>query len=61
MDGEGMDVWAGTASERTIRGVICTVDSVKRDSEIKLLFACTQAEIRGIWNFTNARDEMKGF
>lgn len=59
MDGEGIDIWVGTASEQTVRGVICMVDAVKRDGEIKLLFACTEAEIERIWSFTNARDELK--
>lgn len=60
MDGEGIDVWVGTAREKRLRGVICTADALKRDSEIKLLFACTDEELEQICRFTNARDGLKG-
>lgn len=44
MDGGGIDVWLGTG-ERKIVGIICTVDLLKRDSEIKILVGCTESEI----------------
>ncbi len=46
MDGDGIDVWVGSLAERRVGGVICTVDLVKRDSEIKLLLGCTPEEMR---------------
>lgn len=60
MDGEGIDLWVGTRKEKTIQGILCTVDVYKKDSEIKLLYACTEEEIERIYAFTNARDGMKG-
>lgn len=43
MDGGGIDVWKGTDGER-VDAVICTVDSLKRDSEIKILIGCGEEE-----------------
>ena len=45
MDGGGIDVWKGTAGDK-IDAVICTVDLLKRDSEIKILIGCSEAEKR---------------
>lgn len=52
-DGEGIDVWLGSAGGRRPDAVICTVDRVKRDSEIKLLVGCTTDEKRAIMRFYN--------
>lgn len=59
-DGEGIDIWVGSEPEKTVQGILCTVDSWKQDSEIKILYGCTEAEIQTIYEFTNARDGMKG-
>ena len=59
-DGEGIDIWVGSQPEKTVQGILCTVDSWKRDSEIKILYGCTEEEIEAIHGFTNARDGMKG-
>lgn len=45
MDGGGIDVWKGSDGEY-IDAVICTVDLFKRDSEIKILIGCSEAEKR---------------
>lgn len=50
-DGGGIDVWVGHASQRSITGVVCTVDGVKRDVEIKILLGCTPAEARLVRDF----------
>lgn len=60
MDGEGIDVWRGSDSSQTLTAIICTVDLVKRDSEIKLLLGCTEDEIQTILAFHNDSDLMKG-
>lgn len=60
MDGEGIDIWVGSQREKSVQGILCTVDSWKKDSEMKILFGCTEAEIECIYEFTNARDGMKG-
>src|SRR5579872_4585496 len=47
-DGHGIDVWIGSLPERTITGVIYTVDLHKRDAEMKLLLGCMQEEAEAI-------------
>jgi inorganic pyrophosphatase len=44
MDGGGIDVWMGTTGSGRVEAIICTVDLLKRDSEIKLLIACSESE-----------------
>ncbi len=58
-DGGGIDVWLGS-SERKVVGIICTVDLLKRDSEIKILVGCSEEEIEYINNFHNESQFMKG-
>lgn len=57
-DGSGIDVWIGSlntmegkASSRTLTGILCTFDTLKRDAEIKLLIGCNEADIRIIRDF----------
>lgn len=59
MDGEGIDVWVGTGEKR-IDTVMCTVDLMNKDSEIKLLISCTEAERESIYKFHNASEYMNG-
>lgn len=47
-DGDGIDVWIGSLPERTITGLVYTVDLLKRDAEMKLLLGCTQEESEAI-------------
>jgi len=44
MDGGGIDVWVGSLEDRKCDAVMCTLDLIKRDSEIKLLIGCTEDE-----------------
>lgn len=44
-DGAGVDVWLGSLPEGAVRGVVCCVDAVKGDVEMKLLLGCTEAEM----------------
>ena len=60
MDGGGIDVWLGTDSARRLDAIICTVDLVKRDSEIKLLIGCTADEKAIIHQICNETAFMKG-
>lgn len=50
-DGNGIDVYRGTASFEEVNAIICTVDLMKRDSEIKLLIGCTSEEKEAILAF----------
>jgi len=59
MDGSGIDVWIGSG-EKTVDALICTVDLLKRDSEIKLLLGCTEEEKQMILQFHSEGDYMKG-
>ena len=60
MDGGGIDVWRGSDPEQRLTALICTVDLMKRDSEIKLLIGCTEAELQAVINFHNDSEFMKG-
>ncbi|WP_138373590.1 MULTISPECIES: inorganic pyrophosphatase [Oscillospiraceae] len=59
MDGGGIDVWVGTG-EKKVDAVICTVDIVKKDSEIKVLIGCTEEEKETIYKMHNRTSNMKG-
>lgn len=59
MDGAGIDVWIGTG-EKKIDAIICTVDLMKRDSEIKILLGCTEEEKATIYKTHNETQYMKG-
>ena len=57
-DGGGIDVWVGSlnrvmnqASAGMLTGILCTFDTLKRDAEIKLLLACSEADIQVIRDF----------
>jgi len=60
MDGSGIDIWRGSLPEETPCAIICTVDLLKRDSEIKLLLGCTEAETAAVLAFHNDSEYMKG-
>lgn len=60
MDGGGIDVWKGTKENPVVDDVICTIDLLKKDSEIKLLFGCTELEKDIIYQFHNESLYMKG-
>ena len=59
MDGGGIDVWVGTG-EKKIDAIICIVDLVKRDSEIKILIGCTEEEKAIVYRTHNETEFMKG-
>jgi len=52
-DGDGIDVWIGSLKTKTLTGILCTFDKIKRDAEIKLLIGCTPEEINNIRSFHN--------
>ncbi len=60
MDGEGIDVWVGSAPEPQIDAIMCVVDARKKDSEIKILIGCTEQEKSKIYEFHNHSQYMKG-
>ena len=60
MDGGGIDVWLGSLADKQVNAIICTVDLMKKDSEIKLLIGCTEEEINTVYEFHNDSEFMKG-
>ena len=59
MDGDGIDVWVGS-NGKTVDAIVCTVDLMKRDSEIKILIGCTEQEKQIIYETHNESEWMKG-
>ena len=59
MDGAEIDVWGGSGDKR-IDAIMCTVDLMKKDSEIKLLIGCTEEEKLMIYETHNDSQFMKG-
>ena len=45
MDGGGIDCWVGSDPRRQIDAILCIVDWLKRDSEIKILIRCIDASM----------------
>jgi inorganic pyrophosphatase len=60
MDKEGIDIYTGSDSNRVINAIICTIDLMKRDSEIKILYGCNQKETNEIESIYNYFPSMKG-
>ena len=58
MDGGGIDVWKGTDSEG-IDAIVCTVDLMKKDSEIKILIGCNEDEKQLVLEAHNNSEYMK--
>lgn len=59
IDGTGIDVWVGSNKKRS-DAVMCIVDLMKRDSEIKILIGCTEEEKAIIYQTHNKTPYMKG-
>ncbi|MDR1528747.1 MAG: hypothetical protein LBS22_04165 [Puniceicoccales bacterium] len=53
-DGEGIDVFKGDDDGIGVVGVICSVDTVKRDSEVKVLYNCTEENIQTALKIMNS-------
>ncbi len=53
-DGDGIDVWVGSLNDKTLTGILCTFDRLKRDAEIKLLIGCTLEDVQIIQQFNDA-------
>jgi inorganic pyrophosphatase len=58
MDGEGIDLWRGEG-EPAVTAVLCTVDLLKRDCEIKILLGCTEKEREAILKTQSRTPYMK--
>ncbi len=58
MDGAGIDVWVGSG-EKKIDAIMCIVDLMKKDSEIKILIGCTEEEKTEVCRTHNETQYMK--
>ncbi len=45
IDGAEVDCFVGSLGLRNVTGVMCTVDIMKKDCELKILIGCTQLEM----------------
>lgn len=59
MDGSGIDVWVGS-NGKTVDAIMCIVDLMKKDSEIKILIGCTEEEKAIVYETHNETKYMKG-
>ena len=56
-DSNGIDVWLGSLTKarndnsKTLTGILCTFDTLKRDAEIKLLIGCNDEDVQRIQDF----------
>ena len=50
-DGGGIDVWLGSNSNTAVDAIVCSIDLVKRDGEIKVLLGCSLDDRRTILEF----------
>lgn len=53
MDGGGIDVWIDSEEPRRLNGILCTLDWKKKDSEMKILLACSEQERSCIYRVMN--------
>jgi inorganic pyrophosphatase len=58
MDAGGVDIWVGSLDRKKVVGALCTVDLLKRDTELKILYDYTDDEIQAILSFVNT-DKMQ--
>ena len=59
MDGAEIDVWV-ESGDKKIDAIMCIVDLMKRDSEIKILIGCTEEEKMEVYRTHNETQYMKG-
>lgn len=53
-DGNEIDIWVGSARSKKLVAALCTVDLIKNDCELKLVYGCTPKEIKLIHRQCNA-------
>ncbi len=58
VDAGGVDIWVGSLGNQKVVGALCTVDLLKKDTELKIIYDCTEEEIETILEFSN-NDQMR--
>jgi len=52
-DGGELDIWVGCAYDKGVAEILCTIDPLKRDVELKVLLNCSEEKIKTILDFHN--------
>lgn len=52
-DGGGVDVWLGSLGPISVTGILCCIDLLKRDAELKILMGCSDSDVDLILEVTN--------
>ena len=42
IDGGGIDIFVGMNKDKKVEGIICTVDTLKNDVEVKIMYGCNE-------------------
>lgn len=58
IDGEGVDVWIGSSQPPVLDAFLCVADLPKMETEIKLLYGCTEEEKAKAFQFQNRPPHM---
>jgi inorganic pyrophosphatase len=58
-DNCGIDVFKGSLHNKNVNTIMCTIDLLKKDIEIKILIGCTEYEKKKIYEFLNNSKFMK--
>jgi inorganic pyrophosphatase len=58
-DNGGIDVFKGSLHSKNVNTIMCTIDLLKKDIEIKILIGCTENEKQKIYDFLNNSEFMK--
>ena len=48
IDSSGVDIWIGSLGGKKVVGVLCTVDLFKRDTELKIIYDCSEYKIQAL-------------
>ena len=59
IDGEGVDLWLGSMGTG-VDAILCTVDLLKSDVEIKLLVGCTKEETQWVMDVVKRYPSLGG-
>jgi inorganic pyrophosphatase len=54
-DNSEIDIYTGKSQNKFVTGIACIIDMNKRDSEIKVLFSCTDEEMEIIYKLCNEK------
>jgi len=59
IDGDEIDIFKGSLHNKNVNTIICTIDLLKKDIEIKILIGCTTLEKEKVYNFLNNSEYMR--